>query len=380
MPPPRENLLRILDTCRQHGVFHPRVDSGALPIDRIRVDEALDHLRTGGFVEIADWLADKGQGYRLTAAGEAALADPRRLSKPAVPQAPAVERTIRSGDERWTSVIDSVTRPGPAIVTRILVALNIAVFILNAYAIARLGGPVVQFLAGNIGIDFGDLDTAKVVLRGEWWRLISYMFVHAGLLHIGFNMYALYSLGSIMEGRLGWWRYLILYFGSGLIGGVAVMLFHEPGQPPVVGASGAIVGVLTSLAAWAWHLRRYLPREFVQAHLRTVGINLVILVVIGSSMNVSNACHAGGAIGGVLLTVPLILLDKKAPAQQRVAGAALLAAIVLATVAIVVLRVIPSVSSDARRGAAVAIPEGRHVAARVRPSPPGPLSPEPERG
>ena len=216
-------------------------------------------------------------------------------------------------------------------------------FVLNVFAVSRRGLPVGEFLAGAAfsRIDFGDLDTDRVVLLGQWWRLFTYMFVHAGLLHIGCNMYALYSLGSIMEGRLGWWRYSILYFGSGLIAGVAVMLFSP--ETPVLGASGAICGVLTSLAAWAWLLRRYLPREFVQAHLRTVGINLFILVIIGSSMNVSNACHAGGAVGGVLLTVPLILLDRNAPPLQRALGAGLLAAIVIATAAIVVLRVIPSV-------------------------------------
>jgi membrane associated rhomboid family serine protease len=345
MPPPRENLLRILDACRQLGVFHPRVDAGSLPLARDAVDEALDHLRNHGFVEIADWLAAKGQGYRLTAAGAAALADPRLLARPAAPQAPPVRRTIRLGDDRWASVVESLTHPRPAIVTRLLVAVNVAVFVLSAVEVSRLGKPIGKFLAGDIVLKYGDLNTDKVVLLGQWWRLITYMFVHAGLLHIGCNMFALYSLGSIMEGRLGWWRYLILYFGSGLIGGVAVMLVHEPGDPPTVGASGAIVGVLTSLAAWAWVLRRYLPPAFVQAHLRTVAINLVILVVIGSSMNVSNSCHAGGAIGGVLLTVPLILLDRNVPIPQRLLGAGLLAAIFVAAAAVVVLRVIPSVLS-----------------------------------
>ena len=56
-----------------------------------------------------------------------------------------------------------------------------------------------------------------------------------------------------------------------------------------------------------------------------VGINLLILVFIGTSMNVSNAGHAGGAIGGVLLTVPLILLDRNAPLPQRLLGVGLLA-------------------------------------------------------
>ena len=168
------------------------------------------------------------------------------------------------------------------------------------------------------------------------------MFLHGGLLHLGCNMYVLYSIGTVMEGRLGWLRYSILYLGSGLIAGVAVMIF-EP-RALVVGASGAICGVLTSLAAWAWVLRRYLPRDFVQAHLRMVGINLLLLVVIGSSMNVSNAGHAGGAVAGVLLTVPLILLDRSAPIAQRILGAGLLATIAVVTVAVVVLRVIPSVA------------------------------------
>jgi membrane associated rhomboid family serine protease len=112
----------------------------------------------------------------------------------------------------------------------------------------------------------------------------------------------------------------------------------------VVGASGAIVGVLTSLAAWAWLLRRYLPPEFVQAHLRAVGLNIVILVFLGMSMNVSNACHGGGAVGGVLLTMPLLLLDPRAPLTQRLGGAALLAVIAFASVALVVFYAMPRVA------------------------------------
>jgi membrane associated rhomboid family serine protease len=343
MPPPlRENLLEVLDACRRFGVFHPRIDASSLTLDRERIDEALDHLRTGGFLEIADWVADKGQGYRLTAAGQAALADPRRLTRPAAPvEAPAVQRSIRSGDDRWTAVIDSVVRPKPAIVTPILIAINIAVFIWNAVEVGR-HKPVGMFLQGALVPDFGVLVTERIVRHGEWWRLITYMFLHAGLLHIGCNMYSLYSLGNVMEGRLGWWRYLILYFGSGILAGVAVMVFAP--SVPVLGASGAICGVLTSLAAWAWLLRRYLPREFVQAHVRIVGINLFILVIIGSSMNVSNTCHAGGAVAGAILTIPLLLLDRAATTPQRILGAVLLAAIAAATWGVVVFRVIPSLS------------------------------------
>jgi rhomboid protease GluP len=344
MPPPSEKLLRVLDACRRHGVFHPRVDAAQVPIDRADVDAALDQLRVGGFIEIADWLADKGQGYRLTTAGEAALADPRLLTRPAVPQAPAVERTIRVPDDRWASVYESLIHPRPAIVTWILIAINIAVFLYEVMLVSREGNSVSAFLSGtrldtDKPIDFGQLIPFRVVGKGQWWRLVSYMFLHANLLHIGCNMFSLAVLGSVMEARLGWWRYLILYFGSGLIGGLAVMAFAP--DVPVLGASGAICGVLTSLAAWAWLLRRYLPPRFVEANLRAVAINLVILVMIGMSMNVSNACHAGGAFAGALLTVPLILLDRNVPVRQRALGAILLAAILLATVAVVVFEVMP---------------------------------------
>jgi rhomboid protease GluP len=361
MPPPnampRENLLRILEACRRLGVFHPRVDADSLAVDRAQVDEALDHLRNGGFVEIADWQKVLGQGYRLTAAGEAALADPRKLARPAVPQAPAVERTIRGSEDRGASVIDSLVHPRPAILTRILVFVNIAVFLVDAFLVAQQGSSIGSFLYGTFPerreefIDFGQMLGIAVVRDNEWWRLVTYMFLHSGLLHIGCNMYVLYSIGAVMEGRLGWLRFAVLYFGSGLIAGIAVMMF-EP-RILVVGASGAICGVLTSLAAWAWVLRRYLPREFVQAHLRMVGINLLILVIIGTSKSVSNAGHAGGAIAGVLLTVPLILLDRHAPTRQRVTGAFLLAAIVIAALLLVEFRVIPSLSTNVRRGAAV---------------------------
>ena len=192
MPPLlRENLLRVLDACRRHGVFHPRIDADALPIDRARIDEALDHLRTGGFVEIADWFADKGQGYRLTAAGEAALADPRRLEKPAAPQGPG-GGALDPARRRRSLVVRHRVRDATETGDRHAASrrVNIAVFLMDAAIVARQGRSVSAFLAGSFpdkgehAIDFGQLigfgtpDTSvtpsfRPANGGDWSRTCS---------------------------------------------------------------------------------------------------------------------------------------------------------------------------------------------------------------
>jgi membrane associated rhomboid family serine protease len=135
-----------------------------------------------------------------------------------------------------------------------------------------------------------------IALEGEWFRLISSIFLHAGWLHIGFNMYVLFILGPPLERVLGHGRFLTLYVLSGVGGSVASYWF-SPVNTLSVGASGAIFGLMT---AWIVVGRR-LNRDVTQI-IVLLGINVVLGFVMGG---VDWRAHLGGAVTGGLVALVL---------------------------------------------------------------------------
>ena len=159
------------------------------------------------------------------------------------------------------------------------------------------------------GANYGPL-----TVSGQWWRLLTCVFIHGGLLHIAFNMWCLWSLGRLAESVYGHWTfaavYLIMWAGG------------EPRQPDVeypssvlsVGASGAIFGIAGALIA-SFYLGEFsLPRAAVSGMLRSVvafvGYNLFFGAVIGT---IDNAAHVGGLLMGLLLGA---LIAKVAPGHD----------------------------------------------------------------
>ena len=128
-------------------------------------------------------------------------------------------------------------------VTYALIALNVMVFIAAGASGAGMSGTGSSlFSAGAlIGIGAGS-DGLVGVAAGEYWRLLTGGFLHAGLLHIGFNMYVLYWLGTMLEPTLGHVRFLALYLASLLAGSFGALLLSP--QSFTVGASGAVFGLM----------------------------------------------------------------------------------------------------------------------------------------
>jgi membrane associated rhomboid family serine protease len=323
MPPSiHEVSFHVLLACANRGAggFYPRVDSGDLDLSRDQLDAALDRLRLGGFLEIADWSPEKGQGYRVTDAGRAAAVRPELLTRPAVNRELDIDRRQqRSAWDEAEHVRRSVLTPPRAIVTPILIGLNVLVYLGTCVYNLQQGQSVADIMNGVTRLP-GALVPITFWVRDEWWQLLTYMFLHGSPVHILMNMFCLFSLGNVLEGRWGWKRFLILYFGSGLMGGVAVLLANNNPLVGTVGASGAIAGLLTSLGVWAWMHRHHLPPQFVEAHFRIVGLNLLILIGSGFMPNISMSAHVGGAIGGAILSVPLAWLSPYSPSRHRIVG------------------------------------------------------------
>jgi rhomboid protease GluP len=142
-----------------------------------------------------------------------------------------------------------------------------------------------------------------LVWSGDWWRLLTAMFLHGGWLHIALNGWALYQLGGIFEAWMGSSRMALTYFASGLAGSVASLFFLRGDLS--VGASGAIFGVLGALVGVLLRRRDRLQpqaKALLTQLLTWAGIN----VFLGfSTPNIDNAAHLGGAAAGLVLGLVL---------------------------------------------------------------------------
>jgi membrane associated rhomboid family serine protease len=176
---------------------------------------------------------------------------------------------------------------GSAPVTRLLIAANVAIYLITAAQGGGFNAPGGELLSKFVLV-------GPLVANGGWWRLITAMFLHASILHIAFNMYALWVIGTPVEQYLGRARYVGLYFVSGLAGSAGALL--QSPLTPVVGASGAIFGILGAMLIIEWQVTGRLAGNAMTF----IVINLVISFAIP---NISWGGHVGGLIGGILITL-----------------------------------------------------------------------------
>ena len=156
---------------------------------------------------------------------------------------------------------------------------------------------ILYFLTTMLGLVDDFAVNRFYVLNGEYYRLLTGMFLHANIIHLLFNMYALYIIGSQLEGFLGRYKYLAVYLLSGLGGSVLSIFFTNSFS---VGASGAIFGLLGSLLYFGYHYRVYLETVVKSQIIPLILINLFI----GFSIpDIDNSAHIGGLIGGILSTM-----------------------------------------------------------------------------
>jgi len=137
----------------------------------------------------------------------------------------------------------------------------------------------------------------EYIYQGEYWRLITPVFLHGSLTHIGFNMYALYALGPQMERFYGSWQFLLLYLVSGFGGVVASFALTEAAS---VGASTAIFGLLGAYGIFSY-MNQKVFGERARRSLRSVVQIAVINLLIGMTPGIDNWGHMGGLVAGVII-------------------------------------------------------------------------------
>lgn len=197
-------------------------------------------------------------------------------------------------------------------VTNQIIAANVVAFVVMGV----LGAGWFEVADMMPYIRFG-ANRADVTTDGEWWRLVTCMFLHFGLVHLLLNMWALLQTGHLVEQLFGRPLYAVVYFGSGIAGSVASLLWDRRDLAWSAGASGAVFGVYGALIGYALRERRGLPKAVFQPLLKSTlafaGYNIFFGLV---HPNIDNAAHLGGLTGGIALGWALALpIDREARAR-----------------------------------------------------------------
>jgi membrane associated rhomboid family serine protease len=225
----------------------------------------------------------------------------------------------------------------PTLTSKILIAVNVVVWLLILAAGERAGGWLERLALSPVGrcvappplTAVGEQRCASLgyswidgVATGAWWQPVTSMFTHHAMLHIGFNMLALWILGPQLEAVIGRLRFLALYFVSGLAGS-ATVLYLTPPYVPTIGASGAVFGLMGALLVVAVKMRA----DYTQI-LFWIGLNVAITIFGGA--RISWQGHLGGLVGGVLIALVLAYAPRANRRRWQAAGIGGIAAMVLA--------------------------------------------------
>lgn len=206
--------------------------------------------------------------------------------------------------------------------TVFLVAINVVVYLVTVAQGGGLSQP------GGQVFERGALQGATIAVNGEWYRLVSAMFLHASILHLAFNMLALYWLGSIVEQALGTSRFLLVYFVSGIAGSAGALVSSSP-FAVTVGASGAIFGIMG-----AFLIIEYLATGSLAGQaLGLIAVNLLLTFAIAG---ISKGGHVGGLLGGIASTYALAHFRYS---RQRWLGPLVAVGVGLVAIAVAVARV-----------------------------------------
>ncbi len=185
-------------------------------------------------------------------------------------------------------------------VTFILLSANLLLFLLTMIASMERSGSGFQgsSIMGSIDVltlvRFG-AKYGPLIQAGEWWRFVTPIFLHGGLLHLGFNSWVLYDLGPAVEGLYGRQKFVVLYVLSGIMGVLASFLWNP--RAVSIGASGAVFGLIGAMITYGYRNRRSASDPVRGMFVRWAIYGLVFGFVVPG---IDNAAHIGGMLGGMV--------------------------------------------------------------------------------
>ncbi len=199
------------------------------------------------------------------------------------------------------------------ILSYILIGINVAV-----YAVLMVLAGFDTGVYGDLLLRYGAKINGNIV-AGEYWRLITAMFLHGGFVHLLLNSVSLNAIGTITENVYGRKRFIVIYFAAGILGNLSSLCFSAY---PGVGASGAIFGLLGAMLYLGVKNPDFMRSGF--------GKDILVLAVINlaygfTASGIDNFAHLGGLVGGFLTTGILISAVERFPLNSRVVSALVLA-------------------------------------------------------
>lgn len=197
----------------------------------------------------------------------------------------------------------------PLLTYGIMIA-NIAVFILMVVSGVSIFEPTALEI-----YDWGGNIAVAVSEDGEWWRLFTCMFVHIGIIHIAFNMYALLIIGTYLEPLLGKMRFAMAYVLTGVAASLVSNWWHADNPTVSAGASGAIFGMYgVFLALLTTNL---IPKEIRTQMLQSIGVFVAYNLLYGMKSGVDNSAHVGGLVSGFALGYVFYAMLKKEQGKEN---------------------------------------------------------------
>jgi len=220
------------------------------------------------------------------------------------------------------------TRSNPF--TMIFIGVNVGVFVLMCLA----GGFAVASVDPMVLLGFGAKQNTLIAEHHQYWRLITSIFIHIGIIHLLLNNYALWIIGQEIERIYGSARFVILYLATGIVGSVASFAFNP--QATSAGASGSIFGLFGVMAAFAFRYRKEIP-EFLSRDIKRRVIPVIFInLIFGFSIRiVDNSAHIGGLLSGIALALVIPYMrpnERITPAVWRTLQVICLAVILISFV------------------------------------------------
>ncbi len=184
-------------------------------------------------------------------------------------------------------------------INTVFIFLNILVFIITLFL-------------GSYIYEKGALIYENIINNGEYYRLISSMFIHGGLQHILGNMLSLVFIGSIVESHIGHLSYVALYMGAGIIGNIVSLWYEHIARASWIsyGASGAVFGIIGAFIIIAIRGRKTL-RKGSTLLIRTGLFTFYSIYSSFADEGINYAAHMGGLVFGILFTIIIIILSNK---------------------------------------------------------------------
>ena len=315
-----ELLLRLC-AAEDPNPWYPRAYARSAGISPDVLYYYLENLWLDGLVQKSEAIPETGPGMTLTPLGREVLDDPAALQR--LREGRPVVEGSRGGIVR-----EAIRRPPRPTVTYGLLAVNLAVFAYGlVLAVSGGVGAANYLMPGARGFPLaiyeklGALITGDLLVRGEWWRLATSCFVHFGIFHILFAVYALYRVGARVEQLWGAWRVCLLYLLAG-IGGNCVGVGLQP-TFVMPGAWGSIYGLLGATAVWVVCNDRCLPRAVARRMRTNVALDAFLLLLYFVIYPIDRWQDLGGTLTGAAVAL-VFQVQRFGPSPWRWAALAAL--------------------------------------------------------